>query len=143
MRSREKPAELSSRHRRPAPQAATHSAGPPGKRFSCLSNATALAEAFAPLPERQPSPPGGALSGAELIAHMYAKVGVELLGLLRGAFTFVLYESKTSRVLAARDGAGGCPLWQARGGASGSLVLSCARGLLEAAGCGEVVELMP
>lgn len=38
-----------------------------------------------------------ALLNPQLMCHMYAKVGVELLGLLRGSFSFVLYESKTVR----------------------------------------------
>ncbi|KXZ54357.1 hypothetical protein GPECTOR_5g438 [Gonium pectorale] len=108
----------------------------------CLINADSLAEAYAPVPEDEPSPDVPRLSGAALMCHMYAQVGVEMLGLLRGAFTFVLYESKTSRVLAARDGSGRCPLLQARTPRD-SLVLSPSRQLLEAAGCRDVLEFLP
>ncbi|KAG2437323.1 hypothetical protein HXX76_005980 [Chlamydomonas incerta] len=108
-----------------------------------LSNAAALAEAYAPVPEDEPSPAVINLSNAQLVCHMYAQAGVDLLGLLRGSFTFVLYESKTSRVLAARDGSGRCPLFQGRTGRD-SLALSCSRQLLEGvAGCHDVVEFVP
>ncbi|KAG2485600.1 hypothetical protein HYH03_015663 [Edaphochlamys debaryana] len=105
-----------------------------------LSNASSLATTYGPVPEDEPSPVVASLSAAELVCHMYAKAGVEMLGSLRGAFTFVLYESKTSRVLAARDGSGVCPLFQART-AKESLVLAPSAELLE--GCHDVVEFLP
>ncbi len=46
------------------------------------------------------------LLNPQLMCHMYAKVGVELLGLLRGSFSFVLYESKTVRQGWGRAGNG-------------------------------------
>ncbi|GLC42025.1 hypothetical protein PLESTM_001277900 [Pleodorina starrii] len=107
-----------------------------------LINAGTLAEDYAPVPEDELTPAPTALTSAELMCHLYAKVGVELLGLLRGSFTFVLYESKTSRVLAARDGGGRCPLFQARTG-KGSLVVSNSGALLEASGCTEKLEFQP
>ncbi|GLI62302.1 hypothetical protein VaNZ11_004909 [Volvox africanus] len=107
-----------------------------------LANMSTLAEDYAPVPEDAPAPSPAALSSAQLVCHLYAKVGVEMLGLLRGTFTFVLYESKTSRVLAARDGGGFSPLLQARS-AKGSLVLTNSNELLEASGCTDKVEFVP
>ncbi|GIL66259.1 hypothetical protein Vafri_19871 [Volvox africanus] len=107
-----------------------------------LTNVSVLAEDYAPVPEDAPAPPPATLSSAQLVCHMYAKVGVEMLGLLRGSFTFVLYESKTSRVLAARDGGGFSPLLQARS-AKGSLVLTNSNEVLEVSGCTDKVEFLP
>ncbi|GIL93073.1 hypothetical protein Vretimale_19105 [Volvox reticuliferus] len=107
-----------------------------------LTNVATLAEDYAPVPEDEPTPVPTALTSAQLVCHMYAKVGVEMLGLLRGSFTFVLYESKTSRVLAARDGGGFSPLFQARS-AKGSLVLTNSNELIENSGCTDKVEFLP
>lgn len=106
-----------------------------------LNNLEELSAAYGPIREDEPAQGPAHLTPAELVIHMYAKAGMELLAQLHGSFTFVLYESKMCRVLAARDGRGGhVPLWEART-RHGSLILATGTQPLE--GCTELVALQP
>lgn len=50
-------------------------------------------------------------SDVEVIAHAWARWGVECLGRLHGMFAFVLHDERTGDWVAARDGLGVKPLW--------------------------------
>eukprot|EP01134_Creolimax_fragrantissima_P002449 CFRG2449T1 len=55
-------------------------------------------------------------SDCEVIAHMYAKMGVECVQHLDGMFAFVVSSESTGHFMAARDPIGICPLYYGRSG---------------------------
>lgn len=63
------------------------------------------------------------LSEADVIMKLYHQMGTTMLPILRGEFSFCVFDSETVRVLAARDPHGGTKLTQARA-ADGSLVIA-------------------
>lgn len=101
-----------------------------------LGNLAELAEMYVPEPQAGP----GKATPAEVVCHMYLKVGVELLAKLRGRFAFCMYESKQGRVLAARDGSGAVHLYQGHSPAEG-LVVSSSRSTLRT--CSDIRAFAP
>eukprot|EP00798_Chlamydomonas_sp_ICE-L_P022514 gene22514-29636_t len=88
----------------------------------------------------EPQAGHGNATPAEVVCHMYSKIGVELLTKLRGRFAFCMYESKQGRVLAARDGSGVVHLYQGHSPNLG-LVISSTRAML--ASCSDVKAFAP
>eukprot|EP00195_Chlamydomonas_chlamydogama_P002977 CAMPEP_0202921720 /NCGR_PEP_ID=MMETSP1392-20130828/77544_1 /ASSEMBLY_ACC=CAM_ASM_000868 /TAXON_ID=225041 /ORGANISM="Chlamydomonas chlamydogama, Strain SAG 11-48b" /LENGTH=476 /DNA_ID=CAMNT_0049615309 /DNA_START=168 /DNA_END=1598 /DNA_ORIENTATION=+ len=84
---------------------------------------------------------GASVNEAEVICRMYTRVGVQLLGSLRGQFTFCMYDAKSGRVLAARAGGSPVPLFQALSPAE-SLVIASHRSFV-ATTCSDVKEILP
>ncbi|CAD7697107.1 unnamed protein product [Ostreobium quekettii] len=77
---------------------------------------------------------------AALLCHLYAQLGTAMLSKLRGHFSFVLYDSNTVRVLAARDPSGMYPLVQGHFADNALYVTS---GSFQPADAQEVVNILP
>lgn len=80
------------------------------------------------------------LNEAQLLLHLYAAKGLDMLGMLQGQYAFCLYDSKQARVFAARDHSGAVPLLEGRT-AAGSLIIACGTFLPE--GVHQMVDIQP
>lgn len=79
---------------------------------------------------------------AEVVLRMYEHLGAEkALPLLRGRFAFALYDSTKSRVFAARDPSGQCPLFEAEDEDGGLFVSSSDQ--VAVPGCFDWEEIPP